>query len=86
MRIGLAAVYLLAGAALLLLIPFVGTATVPSEVFMAILLVWALGLIVLPVFPYRKARTVVLGTVVAVATFLIAAIIVSGGLRSPFGY
>jgi hypothetical protein len=82
----LAAAYLLAGVAVALLAPFIGTATVPPEVFMAILLVWALGLIVLPVLAYEKARPVVLGSVAAVAAFLIAAIVVSGGLRSPFGY
>lgn len=84
--VAIAAAYLSTGVAVFVLAPFIGTARVPSSLFRLILLVWALGLIILPSVGFANAKRAVLGAVIVVATFLVVAIAVSGGLRSPYGY
>lgn len=85
-RVGLAAAYVLIGVAFFVLTPFIGTTRVPSELFSVVLLMWVLGLMVLPALGHRSAMRLVLGSSIAVATFVVVATVVSGGLSSPFGY
>ena len=85
-RLGLAGVYLLAGFAVVVLGPFIGTTHVPSGAFQIVLLLWAVGLLLLPVLGARSARRFVGAAALGVAIFLVWGAIVSGGLRSPFGY
>jgi hypothetical protein len=84
--IGIAAIHLCAGAAVFVLAPFIGTTRVPDYVFRLVLLMWAVGFIVLPALSFSTAKRAVFGAVVVVAVFLIIAALVSGGLRSPYGY
>jgi hypothetical protein len=82
---GIAAAYLTAGAAVFTLAPFIGTSRVPSSLFEAILVLWAIGLVVLPALSFARAKRVVLGAIVVVTMFLVVASAVSGGLHSPYG-
>ena len=76
----------MAGVALVVLGPFIGTSRIPGGVFVAALVAWVVGLIVLPALGYSTARRVVQLSVTLMAVFLVVAIVVSNGLRSPFGY
>jgi hypothetical protein len=82
----LAGAYLAAGVALIAVGPFIGTSRIPGGVFVAALVAWILGLIILPAMTYTTARRFVLFSVGLVITFVLAAIVISNGLRSPFGY